>query len=296
MTSHFVNPSSKGEMVSGVEAYPRELRPNRPNRPKADENEEAQVEVVPQAYQQFHATRHQTITNFYICEEFQEPKMYTDMIHRIRTAQPQDIIYIHLNTPGGRLDTGIGIINAITDSQARIIGVLDSKAYSLGTLVLLSCDEFIIHDNCLFMIHNFSSGTFGKGNEQQAELQATIRWFTKLATKYYVPFLSRDELDRVLRGEDFWMDSDEVKKRLKAMVKIREEEMNAPPKTSKKPKKLKVVEAEVAEEPKEEIVVTPALPRRANRKRGANALEGGVLPTREATTIPPTIPAESPVK
>jgi ATP-dependent Clp protease protease subunit len=179
---------------------------------------------IPTPYAVFEHIRQQRITHFYLSEPVGDPKNYTKMIHAIRTASAADIIYMHLNTPGGRLDTGIQIINAIKDTDARVVGVLDSKAYSLGTLILLACDEFQIHDNCMFMIHNYSSGTFGKGNEQKWEMQATEQWFKKIAYKYYYPFMSKEEIEKVLGGVDFWMDSDEVKKRLKAMVKKQEED------------------------------------------------------------------------
>lgn len=174
--------------------------------------------IIPQAYHSYESIRTQRITDFYFTNHIKDPHFYIDMVHKIKVAQPQDIIYIHFNTPGGRLDTGIQIINAIRDSQARIVGVLDSKAFSLGTLIFLACDEYVVHDNCQFMIHNFSSGTIGKGNEQEWELLATLSWFKKLCRKYYYPFLSQDEIERMLKGQDFWFESDEVKKRLKAMV------------------------------------------------------------------------------
>jgi ATP-dependent Clp protease protease subunit len=189
---------------------------------RTDEDDEDDFDMKIQKllpYQTYEATRQQRIFTFYLSDSIGEPRLYTDMIHKIRVAQPQDIVYIHLNTPGGRLDTGMQLINAMKDSQARIVAVLDSKAYSLGTLIFLAADEFIVHDNCLFMMHNFSSAVFGKGNEQARELEATLVWFKKLAYKYYYPFLSKDEIEKMLNGQDIWMDSDEVKKRLNAMVK-----------------------------------------------------------------------------
>lgn len=266
-----------GDSVLGAYRDPQ-ARPKAPKR--GAEGEEGQEIQQPLMYQQYTATRQQNITHFYLSDGVDDPKYYTDLIHQIRTAQPQDIVYIHLNTPGGRLDTGIQIINAIADSAARIIGVLDSKAYSLGTLIFLACDEFVIHDNCLFMIHNYSGGMYGKGNEQQAELAATVKWFAKIADKYYYPFLSKEEIGRVLRGEDFWMDSDDVKKRLKQMVKIREDEANG---VKVKPaRKKKATDAEVKEgeatateaAPVEEAAVKSTLP---TRRRKGQGLKGGIL-------------------
>jgi len=163
-------------------------------------------------------------THFYISDGVEDPSNYVDMIHRIRTASQHDTIYIHLNTPGGRLDTGVQIINAMRASQARIVTVLEAEAHSLGTLIFLAGDEFIVQDNCLMMFHNFSSGTWGKGNEQHAQLEATLKWFEKLTTEIYVPFMTKAELDKILNGQDLWMDSEEIGRRLRNMVKILQQE------------------------------------------------------------------------
>lgn len=228
---------------------------------RADDDEEivsGRMVAVPQPFQIMESVRQQRLTDIYLSEAITDPKYYTEVIHRLRTAQPQDIISLHLSCPGGRLDTGVQIINAMKDSEARIVAVLSSKAYSLGTLIFLAADEFQIHDNCTFMIHNYSGGTAGKGNEQVAELNATVKWFKKLAKKYYIPFLSKKELKKVLNGHDMWMDSDEVKVRLKNMVRIQQEEREA---------------AAAAEEAaKEAAESTPA-------DKHEVAIAGGILPT-----------------
>ena len=113
------------------------------------------------------------------------------MIHRIKMAGPEEMVYIHLNTPGGHLDTGVQIVNAIQSSQAHIVCSVEAESHSLGTLIFLAADEFIVHDNCMMMFHNFSGGVYGKGHEQKAQLDATIQWFTDLARKFKVIWLDR---------------------------------------------------------------------------------------------------------
>lgn len=181
-------------------------------------------------------------THFYLSDGIGDPGLYVDMIHRINTANPNDVIYIHLNTSGGNLNTGVQLINAMQNSQAKIVTVLDATAYSLGTLIFLSGDEMIVHDHCLIMFHNFRGGVIGKGQELAAELDATIKWFAALAKKIYVPFLSEDEFDRIIRGEDIWMRSPEIRTRLEKMIKSLSEEKpprkkSPPKKTTKKPVK-----------------------------------------------------------
>lgn len=236
-----------------------------------DDGEDGECKQVvvaqPSPFRTYEAVRTQRITTFYLSKIIGDPDQYTDMIHKIRVAAPADIIYIHLNTGGGRLDTGIQLINAMKDSAARIIAVLDSKAYSLGTLIFLAADEFIVHDNCMFMIHNYSSVTGGKGNEQKSELLATEAWFKKLAQKYYFPFLTKEEIEKVLNGQDIWMDSDEIKKRLKNMVRLQEEA------------------AEAANNPK-----TPRR-RKADRPVEKGVDGSGVLPESNITHAEPSAPA-----
>lgn len=178
------------------------------------------------------------IHHFYLSEEIGEPKGYVDMVHRIKMAGPEEMVYIHLNTPGGHLDAGVQIVNAIQSTQAHVICSVEAESHSLGTLIFLAADEFIVHDNCLMMFHNFSGGVFGKGHEQKAQLDATIEWFTELARKLYVPFLSTEEFESIVDGKDLWLRSDDIRTRLKTMVAHLEKEKKAEDsKSTKKTKK-----------------------------------------------------------
>lgn len=173
--------------------------------------------------------------HFYISGEIGAPDEYTDMIHRIMTASPNDVIFIHLNTPGGRFDTGVQIINAMKNSPAKIVTVLESSACSMGTLLFLSGDEMIVNDHCVMMFHNFKGGVIGKGQELAASVDATIKWFAALARKIYIPFLSEEEFERIVKGEDIWMQSTEIRRRLDKMFKSSQETT----KTTKRKKKTK---------------------------------------------------------
>lgn len=160
------------------------------------------------------------IHHIYLSEGIDDPEKYVEMIHRIKNANQGEVIYIYLNTPGGRLDTAIQIINAMRVSQAKIVTVVEAEAHSAGTMIFLCGDEFIVHDNCSMMFHNFSGGSRGKGNEMKLQIDATVRWFNKLAKDIYYPFLTHDEIDNMIDGKDIWMESEEIRKRLKKMVKI----------------------------------------------------------------------------
>jgi ATP-dependent protease ClpP protease subunit len=192
-------------------------------------------------YQQYDYSFESKHYHFYLNEEIGEPQLYTDMIHKISAAGPNDTVIIHLNSSGGDLSTGIQIISAMQNTQAKVITVLEGMAFSLATLIFLAGKELIINDHCLFMIHNFSGGIVGKGHEMASQLEATSKWFLTLAKKIYIPFLTEDELHRIIKGEDLWMHSPEIRKRLDRMIKAEHEEL-------KPTKKLKVAVDEVTED------------------------------------------------
>lgn len=178
------------------------------------------VDVEKKPYKQYDQTFASQHVHFYLSKEIGAAEGYTDMVHRILTASPADVIFIHLNTPGGHIDTGVQIINAIRNSQAKVVTILESVAYSLGTLIFLAGDEMVVNENCMMMFHNFNGGLSGKGNELVSELQATVEWFAAIAKDLYIPFMSEDEFNRIVKGEDMWMQTPEIKRRLENMIKI----------------------------------------------------------------------------
>lgn len=195
----------------------------RPPVTQADDEEEEHDEPKPFYYYAQPASRQ--VHHYYISSVIEEPHQYVDLIHRLITSHAEEIVYIHLNTIGGNLATGVQIINAMRQSRAHIVASVEGEAYSLGTLIFLAADEWVVHDNCMFMFHDFSSLTVGKGHsEQKASLDASLKWYRDLATSLYIPFLSEAELDCVLRGEDLYLHSDDVRKRLDKLVKQMEKD------------------------------------------------------------------------
>ncbi len=188
------------------------------------EDDDLETEEI-KPFSHYEQTLTQKIHHFYLLSYIEEPSNYVDMIHKFHVAGPDETIVIHLNTPGGDLMTGIQLINSMQSTQARVVCSLEGEACSLGSLIFLAADEFLVHDNSLMMIHNFSGGIYGKGNEQVSQLEATIKWFNNIAKKYYLPFITEDELNDVLKGEDLWLQAEDIRKRLNKMIKEKQKEL-----------------------------------------------------------------------
>lgn len=240
-------------------------------RRNSDEEEDEPIGGFPfldmnkKPYRQFDQTFTCQHVHFYLSESIGEPSKYTDMIYRITAAGPADTIFIHLNTPGGQLDTGVQIINAMQNSQAKIVTILEGMAHSLGTLIFLAGDEMIVNDNCMMMFHNFNGGLIGKGNELTSQLDATVKWFASLAKSIYIPFMTEDEFGRIIRGEDLWMQTPEIRTRLENMVACMQEEQER----AEREEQRAIAAAEKAEKAAakaEAEVVKPKAPRGRRKK------------------------------
>jgi len=180
--------------------------------------------MIAAPYQYYEQSVIRKIHHFYINEAIIEANAYTEMTFRIQTAGPDDVIYIHLNTPGGALHTGIQIINSMKSTQAHVICSIEGEVDSIGTMIFLAADEFVIHDRCMMMFHNYSGGVFGKGHEQIAALNATTKWVSEIMEELYIPFMSKEEFDRLEKGEDLYFRAADIRKRVTKMVKLIEKE------------------------------------------------------------------------
>lgn len=159
--------------------------------------------------------------SYYLCGEILEPQYYTELFYTLRSASETDLVYLHLNSSGGDFNTGLQLINNILASNARVVTILEARAYSMAAMIFLCGDELIVHDNCQLMFHIYSGIFAGKGNEQQAEIMAVGNWFEKIMTRLTSPFLTEVEIQNILKGVDVWMDSDEIRRRLQRLKRMK---------------------------------------------------------------------------
>ena len=99
----------------------------------------------------------------YITNEIVEPSFYNELVYLLSTASAAETFYLHINTPGGIIDSAFHLVDAIENSQARVIGCLTGTIASAGTIIALACDDLVIAKHTAWMSHNYSGGAYGKG-------------------------------------------------------------------------------------------------------------------------------------
>lgn len=157
---------------------------------------------------------------FYLTGEITSADDYVEWFDAIRHANETDIVKIYINSYGGDLFTAIQFMRVMSETDATIICSVEGACMSAATMVFLCADNFEVTPHSVFMFHNYSGGTIGKGGEMIDQLQHERKWSERLMREIYNGFLTDEEIKAMMENKDFWMDGEEVVKRLQARTQI----------------------------------------------------------------------------
>lgn len=163
------------------------------------------------------------IHEFYISGEITSPETYIEVFDIIRHAREHDTVKIYINSFGGDLFSAIQFMRVMADSEAYVVCSVEGACMSAATMIFLAADSVEITPHSSFMVHNYSSGAFGKGGEMYHQIQHERKWSEKLLKEVYEDFLTDDEIQHVLENKDLWMDVDEVVLRMEEREELRKE-------------------------------------------------------------------------
>jgi ATP-dependent Clp endopeptidase proteolytic subunit ClpP len=117
------------------------------------------------------------------------------------------IINLHINSYGGSLFAGLATVDTIRGLDAEVHSIIDGAAASAATIISCSCAKRYIGKYSKMLIHQLSSGMYGKYNELEDDMEnnkhlmETIKAIYKEHTK--VPM---KKLNEILK-KDLWFDS-----------------------------------------------------------------------------------------
>jgi ATP-dependent protease ClpP protease subunit len=161
---------------------------------------------------------------FYLSGPVLDAEEYIDWFDTIRNASDIDTIRIYINSPGGDLYTTLQFLRVMSDTEATIVTSVEGACMSAATMIFLHGHTHEITPHSLFMFHNYSAGTFGKGGEMYDQLQFERKWSENFMRAVYRDFLAEDEIQSMLNNKDIWMTSDEVAQRLEKLQTARSKE------------------------------------------------------------------------
>jgi ATP-dependent protease ClpP protease subunit len=166
--------------------------------------------------------------HFYINGIIEDEDDYVDLIDTLYQGKPNENIYIHLCTPGGRLDITMQILNAIKHSESTVVGIADGPVASAGSVLLFGCPNISIMPYSYVMLHDGSEGLGGKANENIKQALFTQAILKKIYMDVYIPFFSEEEVNAILEGKDMWVSAEEMMQRVQKISQEAEEVEAAP--------------------------------------------------------------------
>ena len=153
------------------------------------------------------------VTQAFLSSAIEDPSEYNELCYLLRTAEEGTTVMLHLNTPGGIIDSAFMIADAIINSKAQVVARLSGTVASAGTIIAMACDDVETSAHLSFMIHNYSGGMAGKGHEMKARQKFTDDHLNDAFKDCYAGFLNEEEMDKVIEGTDLWMGTAEVAER-----------------------------------------------------------------------------------
>jgi ATP-dependent protease ClpP protease subunit len=143
-----------------------------------------------------------------IDSEIETVSQFSTAIQCLNVAKEEDEIEIHLQCNGGNVDAGGAFIHAIRKCPANIHIIATGGNHSYATHILLEADTFELSENFNSLIHNGGSGAIGNINEYHAKSDFDKKFIRDGFFSCYEGFLSNDEIEGVLRGDNIWLDAE----------------------------------------------------------------------------------------
>lgn len=105
------------------------------------------------------------------------------VIDALRQMQGQRVT-VRINTPGGSVDEGVAMYNAMRRHDGGVDTVVDGIAASMGSYLMLAGDKRSVSKNSMVMIHNPWSFAFGNAIELRKTADVLDKYLERMLPDY----------------------------------------------------------------------------------------------------------------
>lgn len=153
------------------------------------------------------------VYNIYLFGAIVDPNQFIGAIEVLNRATEDDVVFVHLQTPGGSIDATDTFLSAMRGCEADVIVRASGGVHSAGTIILMNAPSFQLSRNFNALIHNGSTGAGGKFSDFKAMAKAAESQMEDVLRQTYEGFLSPKELDDLIGGKDYWLDGKQFSER-----------------------------------------------------------------------------------
>lgn len=176
----------------------------------------------------------------------------SEIIDAMDMMTDKDIFTLRISSGGGCASTTDTLVHAIRRCKGTVRMIATGDCASAATIILLEAHEFELSDNFTALIHCGSLGSGGTLAEFNTQAPFTAKKMENFIRNSYAGFLTEKEIDELIKGKDFVMDSTEWMERAEKRNEWYQEQANKLMKAAekalkppRKPRKKKVEEVVV---------------------------------------------------
>ena len=117
---------------------------------------------------------------------------------------------LDINSPGGDVFAGLTIVNAIQNNEHKATANVHVMAASIAAIIALACDEVVVDENSVIMLHNCWTVADGNKEELQNAVEAMKRIDAIQRNILAAHCRDIDKVSAAMDAGDFWMSADEA--------------------------------------------------------------------------------------
>jgi ATP-dependent Clp endopeptidase proteolytic subunit ClpP len=127
----------------------------------------------------------------------------------------QEYIYLHICSMGGCVFSAFSIIDTIKNLKVPVVSIIEGNAASAATMISVVCDYKLCHPNSYMLIHELSSGAWGKFSEIEIEVNNLKKLMRRIKSIYKKHTnLSEEDLNNMLSDDVWWTSKESLNMRL----------------------------------------------------------------------------------
>ena len=161
---------------------------------------------------QCHVTSVQHVMNeyhVYLDEDFIEPSYYRNVLDLLRDGSENDTFIFHLNTYGGRDDSGMALVRAIQNTNSDTVAVIERNCMSTGAVGAVSCNQLSVNNGANRRTHQV--GAYGSGSNNKRYVDFIKSESDKEMEELFKDFLTEDEMREVVyNSSELYLNDEQI--------------------------------------------------------------------------------------
>lgn len=168
------------------------------------------------------------ICDVFLSDEIFKPEVYRDLHVKILTMTENDLIFLHLVGDGGDVGGALYLYNFLKGSSVKKVVVIDGVVESAHAFLAFSFGKPAINSEGFAMFHASSLTNmarhlctkegFDRGLPISEKCRKNVTTISEMSNKIFLDVLkdvlTKDEIQKFLKGEDIIIDFKELNKRL----------------------------------------------------------------------------------